>query len=153
MPRLATESYLIESGPQSSFSYEEDQLFDNTNQRLFASNVDMSRKDYEMESIFDNVWENSENKLGIKQSHIKKEQYCKFITDLISELKDGSQAECQVLLLEPSHMKSYELNSMRNVLCQHLLDELNLGGVYFLKSSVASCFSQGSASGIVIDSG
>ena len=42
---------------------------------------------------------------------------------------------------------------MRNLLCQHLLDSHNLSGVYFLKSSVASCFAQGSPSGVVVDSG
>jgi actin-related protein len=68
-------------------------------------------------------------------------------------MREGHQGECGILLVEPSYLPTNNIANIRDTVCQHLLDELNIQSVYFLKGSVSTNLAQGTTSGIVVDSG
>ena len=58
LPRITTESFMIEPDSNKNFNYEGEELFANQNvQRQFAYNMDTSRKDFLIEDIFEKEWQ------------------------------------------------------------------------------------------------
>ncbi len=144
---------MVEANGNKNYHFEEEELFANSTHRQFTYNLDTSRRDVGLYDIFHKNWKDEEHRLGLLNCSIKEELYCKFLGELISEIKDNHQSEYGILLIEPAYLKKHEIVPMRTSICEYLLDEHNLNAVYFLKNSVATNFAQGSTSGIVIDSG
>ena len=59
----------------------------NRQNRQLAYNFDFSRKDATFHDIFDRAWQVEDKQLGLTNCSIKSENYCKFMGELIAEVK------------------------------------------------------------------
>ena len=123
-------------------------------EKIWGFSVDTWRNDIRADTIFESHYRDEQHQVGLSSCLPHKQRYSKFVGDLVGDMKEKVNfGEFGVVMTEPAYIPKHALLRLREDLTTLLVEELGANAVYFMKSSVATCFAEGKSTALVLDSG